>query len=72
MNEVYTVYLNAADPRGLRKEQFKQASGWQMDRLDNGVLMLFNDSTKTMIEYSPYAWQSISTANVNTQEDTSG
>ena len=72
MNEVYTIYLDKADPTGTRKQQFKQESGWEMDRLDNGVLVLFNEQGKRLIEYSPYAWQSVETRNINTQEDTDG
>lgn len=71
-DEIYTVCLEKAGPRGSRKEQFFQSSGWEMDRLDNGVLVLFNKSTASLIEYSPYAWQSVETANINTQEDTNG
>lgn len=71
-DETYYVNLEKADSQGSRALSFHQSSGWQMDRLDNGVLVLFNETGKRLIEYSPYAWQSVETRNINTQEDIDG
>lgn len=71
-DEKYYVNLEKAGPDGSRSSVFYQSEGWQMDRLDNGVLVLFNENGRRLIEYSPYAWQSVETVNINTQENTDG
>lgn len=71
-DEKYYVSLEKAAPGGGRTFVYYQSSGWEMDRLDNGVIVLFNEQDKRVIEFSPYAWQSVETVNIDTQEDADG
>lgn len=68
-NVTYEVNLTTSSPHGSRIATYLGEIGWEMDRLDNGVLVLFNEQTGSLIEYSPYAWQSVRTENIDTTED---
>jgi hypothetical protein len=69
MNEIYYVDLAHANIDGSRQAAYHADEGWELDRLDNGVLMLMNTQQGRLIEYSPYAWQSVETQNINITED---
>lgn len=70
MSETYEVTLIGSDNTGVRGHIFLAEAGWTMDRLDNGVVALFNKQTGSLIEYSPYAWQSVQTENIDMTEAT--
>lgn len=64
-SETYEINLSTANPRGFRTETYLAEEGWALDRLDNGVVLLTNSTTGSLVEYSPYAWQSVRTENID-------